>query len=136
MPSAFIGVRSRLFSSGALRVIKPYKYNSSPASSVNDPTTGDCGPGFYNSHGFVRAFNGTTYQEFVTFPSDPLEFTAPAARGTNEQGESYGSGRMRRSMLSLTSYSPTVPMGNSVTCEPLTSRNLNSTSRRSRHWTR
>ncbi|WP_328811714.1 hypothetical protein [Rhodococcus sp. NBC_00294] len=92
VPSAFIGVRSRLFSSGALCVIKPYKYNSSPASSVNDPTTGDCGPGFYNSHGFVRAFNGTTYQEFVTFPSDPLEFTAPAARGTNEQGESYGSG--------------------------------------------
>ncbi|OZE20157.1 hypothetical protein CH262_23145 [Rhodococcus sp. 05-2255-1e] len=100
VPSATMGVRSRLFTSGALCVIKPYKFNSGPASSLNDPTTGDCGPGFYNSHGFVRAWNGTAYQEFVTFPSDPLQWGAAArsaddgsdaAVTVNDNGQTIGS---------------------------------------------
>lgn len=99
VPSGTMGVRSRLFTSGALCVIKPYKFNAAPASSLNDPTSGDCGPGFYNSHGFVRAWNGSDYQEFITFPSDPLQFGASTARTSeapdsvsrNDRGESYGS---------------------------------------------
>ncbi|PZT97178.1 MAG: hypothetical protein DI630_22230 [Gordonia sp. (in: high G+C Gram-positive bacteria)] len=91
-------MRSRLFKSGALCVINPVKYNATPTGSLTDPTSGDCGPGWYNSHGFVLVDDGTNYQEFVTFPTDPLEWGAAPAPAMasqeiqrNSRGETFGS---------------------------------------------
>lgn len=89
--------RARLFKSGALCSITDYKFNISPASRQTARTTGPaCGEGFYNSHGFVRYWNsaGTDYAEFLTFPTDPLEYPAPSpsAITTNEAGQTIGSG--------------------------------------------
>ncbi|ROZ88068.1 hypothetical protein [Gordonia sp. OPL2] len=92
VPSGQMGVRARLFKSGALCQITAYNFNSSPASQLSNATAGDCGDGYYNSHGFVRYWNGSDYSEFLTFPSDPLIYPATSsARSTNEQGESKGS---------------------------------------------
>lgn len=98
VPAYTMGVRSRLFKSGALCVINPVKYNATATGSLTDPTSGDCGPGWYNSHGFVLVDDGTNYQEFVTFPTDPLKWgesgAAPAVDTKikrNENGQTYGS---------------------------------------------
>ena len=78
-----VGVRARLFKSGVLCQAKVYEYNS---------------------HGFVAAFNSANggYRETFTFPSNPLNWTAPGAAapqarsatvvesGTNERGQSLG----------------------------------------------
>lgn len=100
VPAYTLGVRSRLFKSGALCVINPVKYNATPTGSLTGPTSGDCGPGSYNSHGFVLVDDGTDYQEFITFPTNPLNWGGSSAAATtqksapverNARGQSYGS---------------------------------------------
>lgn len=91
VPGGQMGVRARLFKSGALCQITTYNFNSAPASQLNNATTGDCGDGFYNSHGFVRYWNGTEYAEFLTFPSDALEYPDSSPLVTNDAGETLGS---------------------------------------------
>lgn len=71
--------------------------------------TKDCGPGWYNSHGFVAVFTPTGVQEFVTFPSDPLEYAPPAPAATSGDaresgtvgGKTYGSAETADSSDSL-----------------------------------
>jgi hypothetical protein len=85
VPAAEMGVQARLFKSGVLCQITSYIYNPLPANTLTTNTYGDCGSGSYNSHGFVRYWTGTAYGDFLTFPTDPLNFTAPpAARSTQE----------------------------------------------------
>lgn len=98
VPAYTLGVRSRLFKSGALCVINSVKYNATATGSLTDPTSGDCGPGWYNSHGFVLVDDGTNYQEFVTFPTDPLQWGESGSTRTvdksiqrNERGQTFGS---------------------------------------------
>ncbi|MGK9274422.1 hypothetical protein KXR83_25830 [Williamsia muralis] len=100
-----IGVRPRLFKSGVLCEAIDYVYNTNAATQLVVGTTATCGSGSYNSHGFVAVWNPTnfTFDQSVTFPSNPLNWTAPAARnantpetaavtsGTNANGDSYGS---------------------------------------------
>ncbi|MFD6517107.1 hypothetical protein [Rhodococcus sp. NPDC060176] len=102
-----LGVRARLFKSGALCQAVDYRYNVKIAAEMQVGTTAVCGTGWYNSHGFVAAWNGTSsYKEFVTFPTDPLYFEVPASpsaraqapesitieSGVNGSGQSFGSG--------------------------------------------
>ncbi|MGV9869205.1 hypothetical protein [Rhodococcus koreensis] len=111
LPAYYFGVRSRLFLSGALCAINPAKYNSAPAASITDPTSGDCGPGWYNSHGFVLAKDTNGYQQLVTFPTDPLYWEAGAAAAevpesarelrTNDKGQTVGSGEAAQSDADL-----------------------------------
>ncbi len=91
VPSGQMGVRARLFKSGALCQITAYNFNTAPASQLVNSTSGDCGDGFYNSHGFVRYWNGSDYAEFLTFPTDPLVYPATPARSFTDNGESRGS---------------------------------------------
>jgi len=100
-----IGVRPRLFKSGVLCEARDYVYNTSPAVDLTVGTTATCGTGSYNSHGFVAVWNATNfnYDEYVTFPSNPLNWTAPPSAqaatpqaspnkqsGVNACGQSYG----------------------------------------------
>ncbi|MCJ0894378.1 hypothetical protein O4160_13600 [Rhodococcus sp. IEGM 1401] len=102
-----IGVRARLFKSGALCEAVGYKYSFTGAASLTIGTTATCGTGSYNSHGFTAVWDGVSaYREALTFPSNPVNWTAPAARsaapsatdettvesGTNASGQSYGAG--------------------------------------------
>lgn len=103
-----IGVRAQLFKSGALCEAVDYRYNIDPTPELTIGTSGHhCGSGFYNSHGFVAVWNGTSsYNQYITFPSNPLQFTDPtqdSARsatpqaldidsGVNGSGQSYGPG--------------------------------------------
>lgn len=107
VPDGEMGVKPRLFKSGALCEAVDYQYNPYPAAEYTLSTTATCGSGSYNSHGFVSVWNGTnSYIEAVTFPSNPLNWTAPSARtaksqsvvtdadrtpGTNSTGQKYGS---------------------------------------------
>lgn len=102
MPPGYLGVRARLFKSGVLCQAVDYRYNLSVVTKWTYGTTSDCGTGSYNSHGFVN-YNDPTNgrQEVITFPSNPLNYTSPAARGTavdatvqsgvNSAGQSFGS---------------------------------------------
>ncbi|MDF3285000.1 hypothetical protein [Gordonia sp. N1V] len=109
-----IGVRPRLFKSGALCEAIDYQYNWYPAPEWSAQTSATCGSGSYNSHGFVAVYNtsSSSYDQFVTFPSNPLNWTAPAARasarsaavpdsartsGTNTRGEKFGSAATEQS---------------------------------------
>ena len=106
MPQGVIGSKARLFREGALCSATDYQFNLFNTSSQTATSTRDCGPGFYNSHGFVAVWpSGGNMSEYVTFPSDPLQYPAPAAlaapradgdaaraQGTNPDGESYGTG--------------------------------------------
>jgi hypothetical protein len=110
VPPAYMGVRARLFKSGALCEVVDYKYNAKAAPSLTVGTPGPgCGSGSYNSHGFVSVFNAETgYKTAVTFPSSPLDYAAPAARstqstqaapesldqssGVNDSGQTFGAG--------------------------------------------
>ncbi|MGC5164703.1 hypothetical protein ACLQ3J_18475 [Rhodococcus sp. DT1] len=108
VPSGEIGVRARLFSSGALCEATTYRYNTGPVAQFTYGTTNTCGAGWYNSHGFTAVWDGTsTYKEALTFPTDPLWWEPAAARssttepevtpasipsGTNADGLTYGSG--------------------------------------------
>lgn len=100
-----IGVRARLFKSGVLCEAIDYRYNPGPTADFSAETTGTCGTGSYNSHGFVAVWNATnfTYDQTVTFPSNPLDWTAPSTArvagsdeqiqtGTNAEGKEFGSG--------------------------------------------
>ena len=104
-PPHDMGVQSRLFKSGVMCKINDFKYNSVAANSFTDRTSGDCGTGSYNSHGFVSVFDGSNYVTYPTFPTNPLNYTAPPAltargadsftgkaeSGTNSRGETFGS---------------------------------------------
>ncbi|PBI83777.1 hypothetical protein BKP42_67640 [Rhodococcus erythropolis] len=108
VPSAEIGVRARLFSSGALCEATTYRYNTGPAAQFTHKTTNTCGAGWYNSHGYTAIWDGTSaYKEALTLPTNPLWWEPAAARsaspapeltpesiptGTNSAGETYGSG--------------------------------------------
>ena len=104
-----IGVRARLFKSGVLCEAIDYRYNAFGASELTIGTSATCGTGSYNSHGFTAVWDGTSsYRQALTFPSNPLNWTAPGARsaaipesatetspvdtGTNAAGQSYGPG--------------------------------------------
>lgn len=102
-----LGSRARLFKSGALCQAVDYRYNVRPAAEVMVGTTAQCGTGWYNSHGFVAAWDGvSTYKEYVTFPTDSLYYDVPvtlSARtqvpesidfesGVNNRGQSFGTG--------------------------------------------
>lgn len=79
VPEFRMGVQSRLFKSGVLCQITPWQYNVNSTSRLENKTTGHCGSGSYNSHGFVQAGNGSTWSNFVTFPTNPIDFVAPAS---------------------------------------------------------
>lgn len=103
-----IGVRPRLFKSGALCEAIDFQYNFFTATSQTAGTTATCGTGSYNSHGFAAVWNANnqSYDQYVTFPSNPLNWTAPAEQtaratatvsnadrqsGVNAKGQSFGS---------------------------------------------
>lgn len=100
----YVGVRARLFKSGVLCQAIDYRYNTSVVTKWTYGTSADCGPGSYNSHGFVNyddPANGR--QEAITFPSNPLNYSPPAAQkvttsatpvasGVNAHGKTFGSG--------------------------------------------
>ncbi|WP_143690282.1 hypothetical protein [Williamsia sterculiae] len=105
--SGYMGVQARLFKSGVLCQITDYQYNVGPANQISTNTYGNCGSGSYNSHGFVKYWTGTEYGDFLTFPTDPLNFTAPAAAtartttgavetGRNTRGQSFGTAETAR----------------------------------------
>lgn len=105
--SGYMGVQARLFKSGVLCQITDYIYNSAPANAITTNTYGDCGTGSYNSHGFVKYWTGSAYGDFLTFPTDPLNYTAPIARSatppvtavttsTNERGQTIGTAENAR----------------------------------------
>lgn len=103
-----MGVKPRLFKSGALCEAVDYQYNPYPAAEWKVETSATCGSGSYNSHGFVAVWNGANqYKEAVTFPSNPLTWKAPATSrtakasavvsaedrqsGVNAKGQKFGS---------------------------------------------
>ncbi|QSE72531.1 hypothetical protein [Rhodococcus sp. PSBB049] len=105
-----VGAMARLFKSGVLCDANGYWYNGAPTTLFSVSTSNpDCGSGWYNSHGLVRMADGSGgWVGGVTFPTNPVEFTAPGARttgptegdayavqevpeGTNANGQSYGS---------------------------------------------
>jgi len=108
-PDGKLGVRPRLFKSGALCQASDYQYNFFTATELTAGTENTCGSGSYNSHGFVALWNSSTntYNEYVTFPSNPLNWTDPAASsartasapitdadrksGVNARGQKFGS---------------------------------------------
>ena len=107
--SGNMGVQARLFKSGVLCQITSYVYNPGPTNNLSTATYGHCGTGSYNSHGFVKYWTGTEYGDFLTFPTDPLNYTAPAARsadntsavapiknGRNSRGQSIGTAENAR----------------------------------------
>lgn len=102
VPSFRMGVQARLFKSGVLCKINPYVYNPTSVSRLEDGTAGDCGSGSYNSHGFVQVTDGGDWVPYVTFPTNPINYTAPANRtvykaatsdveGRNSRGQTFGS---------------------------------------------
>lgn len=109
--SGYMGVQARLFKSGVLCQITSYVYNVGPANEMTTNTYGHCGTGSYNSHGFVKYWTGDGYGDFLTFPTDPLNYTAPAARstatvapiktGTNARGQTLGSAENARTDAEL-----------------------------------
>ena len=103
VPQGTMGSKARLFREGALCSATDYRFNAFITNSQNASTTRDCGAGFYNSHGFVAVLNPSNgaINEYVTFPTDPLQYTTgttlqrqgavPAGEtGVNSKGESYG----------------------------------------------
>lgn len=100
VPDHYMGVNARLFKSGILCKSTGYVYNTSTSSTLTATTSGDCGSGSYNSNGYVRAWNGTSFAEFVTFPTNALNYSTPSASPetaavatteTRRDGKSYGS---------------------------------------------
>lgn len=104
--SGYMGVQARLFKSGVLCQITDYVYNVGPTNQMITNTYGHCGTGSYNSHGFVKYWTGDGYGDFLTFPTDPLNYSAPAARsagtvapvksGKNSRGQTLGSAENAR----------------------------------------
>uniref|UniRef100_UPI003F494CD2 hypothetical protein n=1 Tax=Nocardia suismassiliense TaxID=2077092 RepID=UPI003F494CD2 len=96
-----MGAKARLFREGALCSATDYRFNAFLTNSQNTARTRDCGAGWYNSHGFVAVLGSDgTINEYVTFPTDPLQYpaSAPAApapaaageSGVNSRGQTYG----------------------------------------------
>lgn len=102
-PAHDMGVQSRLFKSGVMCKINAYVYSPVSTNSFTDRTSGDCGSGSYNSHGFVSVWSGSNYVTYPTFPTNPLNYTAPTVRvadakfigraetGVNGSGQRFGS---------------------------------------------
>lgn len=99
-----LGVQPRLFKSGALCALGGWTYNIQPTATFSGTIAGDCGTGSYNSNGFVRVRDGNAFDEYVTFPTNAVNWTSPAttpaaraavaanpAAGTNAAGQTYGS---------------------------------------------
>ncbi|MDI9896479.1 hypothetical protein QM797_17275 [Rhodococcus sp. IEGM 1381] len=108
----YMGVMARLFKSGILCEATPYIYNYGPTPELTVASYQECGGGSYNSHGFVRAWNGTAFNTYVTFPSNPLfTINGPTARGavdepeiaekTLDDGRTIGSGAQAESEADL-----------------------------------
>ncbi|ASR03237.1 hypothetical protein GCWB2_12200 [Gordonia rubripertincta] len=76
---SYMSVRTRLFKSGVMCEVVDYVYNTTWTSSVESQSNTHCGTGSYNSHGFVKAFDDSQFNEYVTFPSNPIKYTAPAS---------------------------------------------------------
>lgn len=74
VPAFRMGVQSRLFKGSVLCQITPWQYNPNSVSRLENSTTGDCGSGWYNSHGFVQVSDGIDWQNYVTFPTNPIEY--------------------------------------------------------------
>lgn len=74
----YLGVRARLFKSGAVCEIAGYQFNTAWAASFENGTTASCGPGSYNSHGFIKVNSSSGTHEMFTFPSNPINFTGAA----------------------------------------------------------
>src|SRR5699024_2307114 len=103
VPAFRMGVQSRLFKSGVLCQITPWQYNPTSVSRLENSTEGDCGDGWYNSHGFVQVSDGTDWSTYVTFPTNPIEYVPTNAEvqrhfeaktvqnTTNERGQTLGS---------------------------------------------
>ncbi|QBJ96712.1 hypothetical protein ERC79_12585 [Rhodococcus sp. ABRD24] len=73
-----MAVRARLFKGSVICQVVDYQYNATWAASLEIATSGDCGSGPYNSHGFVKTFSSTNgFQEHLTFPSSGIGYTAP-----------------------------------------------------------
>ncbi|PVY27803.1 hypothetical protein [Williamsia muralis] len=106
VPGGYMGVQARLFKSGVLCQITGWVYNPLSTNTLTTNTNGNCGSGSYNSHGFVQYWTGAEYGQFLTFPTDPLDFSAPALRSagtvpqteitTNSKGQSLGSAENAR----------------------------------------
>lgn len=111
VPQGTMGSKARLFREGALCGATDYLFNPFITNSQNAAVTKDCGPGFYNSNGFVAVKTTTGLQEYVTFPSDPLPYppstAASASRSTTStasgtsQGKTYGSAAKSKSDSAL-----------------------------------
>ncbi|MFJ2667719.1 hypothetical protein ACIO14_25590 [Nocardia fluminea] len=97
-----MGAKARLFREGALCSATDYRFNAFLTNSQNTATTRDCGAGWYNSHGFVAVLGSNgAINEYVTFPTDPLQYppgtaAEPSAAafadesGANSRGQTYG----------------------------------------------
>ncbi len=84
-----MGVRARLFKSGVICEVAGYQHNTAWTSSQEVFTSAVCGSGSYNSHGFVRVYNGSGFNEYVTFPSNPIDYVdAASARSQRIEQES------------------------------------------------
>lgn len=98
-----LGVQPRLFKSGALCAIGGWTYNIQPTATFSGTVNGDCGTGSYNSNGFVRVRDGNVFDEYVTFPTNAVDWTSSSSTstartasitqnsGTNAKGQTYGS---------------------------------------------
>ena len=110
-PAFRMGVQPRLFKSGVLCQILNYTYNATSVPRLERATSGNCGSGSYNSNGFVSVSDGTDSAQYVTFPTNAINYTAPAtaraatayqapadssAAGTNAAGERLGSAATAR----------------------------------------
>lgn len=89
VPAFDIAARARLFKSGIICQVVEFTYNTDWASQLEISTDGaNCGTGSYNSHGYVRTFdNSAGYRDYFTFPTNPIDFVAPAARSAAPEGE-------------------------------------------------
>ncbi|MFC9982671.1 hypothetical protein [Gordonia sp. NPDC127522] len=99
----YLAVRARLFKSGALCDLAGYEFNTQWAASLEVATSAGCGAGSYNSHGFIKVNSTSGTHEYVTFPSNPINYsgtaTARSAQANSEKpptqttsvgGKTYG----------------------------------------------
>lgn len=79
MPAGSVGIQPRLFSSGVLCQAIDFQYNDWPETSFSAGTNASCGDGWYNSHGFIAAWDNSTgdFTQFPTFPTDPIWYAEP-----------------------------------------------------------
>lgn len=112
VPVGTIGVRARMFKSGALCELTTFQYNWNSTGSFTGKTPGvGCGSGGYNSHGFVAVRDPQSgANEFVTFPTNSIGFTAPTAAqqavddraaGRNGRGKTFGPAKSEGSQPDL-----------------------------------